>query len=123
MLDSFFFSSRRRHTSCALVTGVQTCALPICQILADLGADVIKVESPDGDGTRQWGPPWIEREGPDGQIQRDAAYYHACNRGKRSVVADFRDRSEERRVGKECVSQCRSRWSQYHSKKNKYKNT
>ncbi|MBO6767005.1 MAG: CoA transferase [Erythrobacter sp.] len=55
------------------------------QILADLGADVIKVESPDGDGTRKWGPPWVERE--DGT--REAAYYHATNRGKRSIVADF----------------------------------
>lgn len=59
------------------------------QILADLGADVIKIESPEGDGTRQWGPPWVEREGPDGTLRREAAYYHACNRGKRSVVADF----------------------------------
>ena len=59
------------------------------QILADLGADVIKIESPDGDDTRRWGPPWIEREGPDGTVHREAAYYHACNRGKRSVVADF----------------------------------
>lgn len=59
------------------------------QILADLGADVIKIESPEGDGTRQWGPPWVEREGPDGEVRREAAYYHACNRGKRSVVADF----------------------------------
>lgn len=55
------------------------------QVLADLGADVIKVESPEGDGTRQWGPPWIERE--DGA--QEAAYYHACNRGKRSIIADF----------------------------------
>ena len=59
------------------------------QLLADLGADVIKVESPEGDGTRQWGPPWVEREGPDGETRREAAYYHACNRGKRSMVADF----------------------------------
>ncbi|MXO55452.1 CaiB/BaiF CoA transferase family protein [Pontixanthobacter gangjinensis] len=57
------------------------------QTLADLGADVIKVESPDGDGTRQWGPPWIDR----GAEAPEAAYYHACNRGKRSVVADFND--------------------------------
>lgn len=59
------------------------------QILADLGADVIKVESPEGDGTRQWGPPWIERTAQDGTVHREAAYYHACNRGKRSIIADF----------------------------------
>ena len=56
------------------------------QILADLGADVIKVESPEGDSTRQWGPPWVEHGG-----ERTAAYYHACNRGKRGIVADFRN--------------------------------
>lgn len=55
------------------------------QTLADLGADVIKVESPEGDDTRRWGPPFIEN--PDGS--RDAAYFHAANRGKRSVIADF----------------------------------
>ncbi|MEC9109208.1 MAG: CaiB/BaiF CoA-transferase family protein [Pseudomonadota bacterium] len=64
------------------------------QILADLGADVIKIESPDGDGTRLWGPPWVERE----QGDREAAYYHATNRGKRSVVADFRNADDLRRV-------------------------
>ena len=55
------------------------------QVLADLGADVVKVESPAGDDTRTWGPPFVEE--PDGT--RTAGYYHACNRGKRSVVADF----------------------------------
>ena len=55
------------------------------QTLADLGADVIKVESPAGDDTRQWGPPFIERDG-----DRSAAYFHSCNRGKQSVTADFR---------------------------------
>jgi crotonobetainyl-CoA:carnitine CoA-transferase CaiB-like acyl-CoA transferase len=64
------------------------------QILADLGADVIKVESPEGDGTRLWGPPWIERENGE----REAAYYHATNRGKRSIVADFRDEQDLARV-------------------------
>ncbi len=59
------------------------------QILADLGADVIKVESPEGDGTRLWGPPWVERVDAKGNVQREAAYYHACNRGKRSIVANF----------------------------------
>lgn len=57
----------------------------IGQTLADLGADVIKVESPAGDDTRKWGPPFITRN--DGQ--QEAAYYHACNRGKRSVIVDF----------------------------------
>ncbi len=60
------------------------------QLLADLGADVIKVESLDGDGTRAWGPPWVEREDTSGKVRREAAYYHACNRGKRSITADFR---------------------------------
>ena len=55
------------------------------QVLADLGAEVIKVESPEGDDTRQWGPPFIDR--PDGT--KDAAYFHAANRGKDNLVADF----------------------------------
>jgi crotonobetainyl-CoA:carnitine CoA-transferase CaiB-like acyl-CoA transferase len=54
------------------------------QTLADLGAEVIKVESPEGDDTRRWGPPFIDDAG-----ERSAAYFHACNRGKRSVVVDF----------------------------------
>jgi crotonobetainyl-CoA:carnitine CoA-transferase CaiB-like acyl-CoA transferase len=56
------------------------------QVLADLGADVIKVESPDGDDTRKWGPPFVTSH--DGE-NLSAAYYHACNRGKRSIVVDF----------------------------------
>ena len=55
------------------------------QILADMGADVVKVESPAGDDTRKWGPPFVEYA--DGG--RDAAYFHATNRGKTSVVLDF----------------------------------
>ncbi|MGH8140346.1 MAG: CaiB/BaiF CoA transferase family protein [Steroidobacteraceae bacterium] len=56
----------------------------IGQTLADLGADVIKVESPEGDDTRRWGPPFMTT---DGEVA--AAYFHACNRGKRSIIADF----------------------------------
>ncbi|RAZ90701.1 CoA transferase [Mesorhizobium hawassense] len=57
------------------------------QLLADLGADVIKVESPDGgDDTRKWGPPFVM--GHDGE-NLSAAYYHSCNRGKRSIAVDF----------------------------------
>ena len=55
------------------------------QVLADLGATVIKVESPAGDDTRSWGPPFID----NGDGTRDAAYFHACNRGKASRVIDF----------------------------------
>ena len=57
------------------------------QLLADLGADVIKVENPDGgDDTRKWGPPFVT--GADGE-NLSAAYYHATNRGKRSIAIDF----------------------------------
>ena len=57
------------------------------QLLADLGADVIKVENPDGgDDTRKWGPPFVT--GQDGE-NLSAAYYHSCNRGKRSIAVDF----------------------------------
>jgi len=59
----------------------------IGQTLADLGADVVKVEAPEGDETRRWGPPFVQ--GVDGS-PLDAAYFHCCNRGKRSVIADFR---------------------------------
>ena len=55
------------------------------QTLADLGAEVIKVEAPEGDDTRYWGPPFIDRDGVP-----EAAYFHSTNRGKASVTADFR---------------------------------
>ncbi len=64
------------------------------QVLADLGAEVIKVESPEGDDTRGWGPPFIERS--DGS--KDAAYFHAANRGKTGMVADFRDPADLAKV-------------------------
>lgn len=63
------------------------------QTLADLGADVIKVESPDGDDTRKWGPPFVTRDG-----ETSAAYFHGCNRGKRSIAVDFRDRAGQETV-------------------------
>ncbi|MDQ0395031.1 CaiB/BaiF CoA transferase family protein [Labrys monachus] len=57
------------------------------QLLADLGAEVIKVERPgQGDDTRSWGPPFIM--GSEGE-NLGAAYFHSCNRGKRSVAIDF----------------------------------
>ena len=61
----------------------------IGQTLADRGAEVIKVESPEGDDTRRWGPPFIDRPRADCTTERVAAYFHAANRGKTSVVCDF----------------------------------
>src|SRR3546814_11078511 len=118
VLCHFFFSSRRRHTRCALVTGVQTCALPIWPtgpwlrdekggsvylrlstrpleqprraLEGDLAADIIN------------GAYWLRPPGPNCQVA--IAY--------QGVVAE--QRSEERRVGKECVSTCRFRWSPAH---------
>src|SRR3546814_6310276 len=81
---SFFFSSRRRHTRCALVTGVQTCALPISRCCCRL------------------------QDARARQQQRALGAGAVPQRRRRHL------RSEERRVGKECVSTCRSRWSPYH---------
>lgn len=67
----------------------------IGQILADLGAQVIKVESPEGDETRRWGPPFLENA--DGSVA-DAAYFHSCNRGKESLVLDFRTAADRKRA-------------------------
>lgn len=67
----------------------------IGQTLADLGAEVIKVESPDGDETRHWGPPFLTNA--DGSAA-DAAYFHSCNRGKESLVLDFRKPQDRERV-------------------------
>src|SRR3546814_8462591 len=94
----FFFSSRRRHTRGALVTGVQTCALPIWARGAAAGADA-------------------------DELARGARLAHRCVlrglfrsslwRSHGEVAAAQLLRSEERRVGKECVSTCRFRWSPY----------
>src|SRR3546814_10366388 len=89
----FFFSSRRRHTRCALVTGVQTCALPISDNSSELDAAIAgsDVDLPDGSNSST----------------------------EKKLLASIaarpvdKGRSEERRVGKECVSTCRSRWSPY----------
>src|SRR3546814_10917791 len=89
----FFFSSRRRHTRCALVTGVQTCALPICPyaILAITFTNKAAREMAD------------RVQGLLGERVASGMW-----------ILTFHSRSEERRVGKECVSTCRYRWSPYH---------
>ena len=112
----------------------QFMAGPFCaMLLADLGADVIKIEPPSGDATRDM----------PGAIGTDSPSFNAVNRGKRSVVLNLKMTEgrevfkrlaqssdilienyrpaamktlglEERRVGKECPQLCRSRWSPYH---------
>src|SRR3546814_8437504 len=89
----FFFSSRRRHTRCALVTGVQTCALPI-------SIPHLRAHPPASHRTRTPPP------------RRSAPW--PCARCQSPLTRLREGRSEERRVGKECVSTCRSRWSPYH---------
>src|SRR3546814_2719649 len=90
----FFFSSRRRHTRGALVTGVQTCALPIS------GFGTVYIDAQRDGGAYQ--------NGMDDRERRD------IDRFVQFGDVPVADRSEERRVGKECVSTCRSRWSPYH---------
>lgn len=63
-------------------------------MMADLGADVIKVESPVGDDTRRWGPPWVAGE---------SAYYTCTNRNKRGIVLDFK-RTRDREVVKRLIA-------------------
>ena len=55
-------------------------------LLADMGADVVKVERPEGDDTRKWGPPFV---GPEGR--EESTYFLSTNRSKRSIVADLKD--------------------------------
>src|SRR3546814_19234235 len=101
LLLIFFFSSRRRHTRCALLTGVQTCALPIYRLN------------------------WKRRcAAPPPSFPRSSTRHAITGIPRSSSLTRRRClRSEERRVGKECASTCRSRWSPYHQKKNHGMNT
>src|SRR3546814_8375349 len=99
----FFFSSRRRHTRCALVTGVQTCALPICGVTLMIVTILNAFE-----------PHFPRLFMMRGRKKRLAAAKTQQDIAVTQVTTILRTRSEERRVGKECVSTCRSRWSQYH---------
>jgi formyl-CoA transferase len=77
---------------------------PWCtQLLADLGANVIKIERPgSGDDTRAWGPPYLKDR--DGRDTSEAAYYLCCNRGKLSVAVDF-TQSEGQRIVRDLARQ------------------
>src|SRR3546814_8179747 len=104
----FFFSSRRRHTRCALVTGVQTCALPISAFLEPEAA-VAAAEAWNAD---------VRATAPADRLviwQTGDGWEPICDALGLPVPDEpFPHRSEERRGGKECVSTCRSRWSPYH---------
>src|SRR3546814_6614982 len=95
LICCFFFSSRRRHTRCALVTGVQTCALPI--LFEGAQGSLLDVDH----GTY----PYVTSPNT---MAGSAAAGSGLGPGSLGYI-----RSEERRVGKECVSTCRSRWSPY----------
>src|SRR3546814_4019851 len=97
----FFFSSRRRHTRCALVTGVQTCALPIFPMMKKVRFRTLGCYPLTGA---------VESEADTlPAIIQEMLLTRTSERQGRVI-----DRSEERRVGKECVSTCRYRWSTYH---------
>jgi crotonobetainyl-CoA:carnitine CoA-transferase CaiB-like acyl-CoA transferase len=72
-----------RVADCSTVLAGPYCTM----LLADLGAEVIKVEPPEGDGTRMWGPPWV---GDEAAGTRTAAYFLAVNRNKRSIRLDLK---------------------------------
>src|SRR3546814_14852093 len=115
----FFFSSRRRHTRCALVTGVQTCALPIFIAREDILAFVGAVERllQLALALRRLGTGVGEFRPATSSLLHSAAAASGVPSdipARRVDEADALCRSEERRVGKECVSRCRSRWSPYH---------
>src|SRR3546814_15280418 len=128
MIFVVFFSSRRRHTRCALVTGVQTCALPICPMngtgsltqrawveaaRAHSRLDTFEAVYVEQQAT-------IRRDISNVQTDVEKLQASYTQQGDLmrnaidSVKTDIGQRSEERRVGKECVSTCRSRWSPYH---------
>src|SRR3546814_10175031 len=98
----FFFSSRRRHTRCALVTGVQTCALPICYADADLALHLALADACGNVFMRSIG------------AVIEAALRVSFQLSSPPDPVEHERRSEERRVGKECVSTCRSRWAPCH---------
>ena len=75
-----------RVVDCSTVLAGPYCTM----LLADLGADVVKVEPPEGDGSRGWGPPWVARSGGGPDDPGTAAYYLAANRNKRGLRLDLK---------------------------------
>src|SRR3546814_3956260 len=109
VISMFFFSSRRRHTRCALVTGVQTCALPI----SPHAGESARMYPGLHDEARWSLPEILARQAAH---RGDALFVRTVDGASLTYAEAAADaarmagRSEERRVGKECVSTCRSRW-------------
>src|SRR3546814_10129355 len=99
--QGFFFASRRRHTRCALVTGVQTCALPISRE----HATAIRYLREEANKRAVYGK---EKASPKRWTKEELA---EINKLRYEWILS--NRSEERRVGKTCVSKCSYRWSRY----------
>src|SRR3546814_15228713 len=99
----FFVSSRRRHTSCALVTGVQTCALPIYLVRLVAGRVMTAV--------------WLRDYGWWDGYRRNPSVRRWCPIPPDPHAEEDSLRSEERRVGNESVGTCSSRWSPHNLKK------
>src|SRR3546814_5212330 len=113
--DCFFCASRKRHSGCALVTGVQTCALPISLLSDLLAARGERLALETLVPFARWCPNFKEARTFDTRFYAVAAPPH----GHELTVEEAEHsqifwRSEERRVGKECVSTCRSRGSPDH---------
>src|SRR3546814_4759258 len=113
MVRFFFFTNRSRNTRGALLTGVQTCALPICpQFRRTRLAFRHEPHLPERTVS--------ERSLSASQLETVVYAGHAWSQYLPSTFSPSKEgvgleaRSEERRVGKECVSTCRSRWSPYH---------
>src|SRR3546814_2152972 len=116
----FFFSSRRRHTRCALVTGVQTCALPISSHMRGWPSAASARPSPVPSqamrvlGVRMVsGAGWVIDRAHSKRAKARQSGLRMMG-GRDGSGAGAVPRSEERRVGKECVSTCRFRGLPYH---------
>src|SRR3546814_6305724 len=117
----FFFSSRSRHTRCALVTGVQTCALPICSVAQQAQELHLQLRPSDPLAHAIVGKPHSSpallvrvrrrRRSPQESTVEIVGKIETAYRFR--ALADFQI-SDERRVGKEGVRTCRYRWSPYH---------
>src|SRR3546814_7007513 len=108
-----FCSSRRRHTRCALGTGVQTCALPISllrypRVLRFLLSRSDRIVSPSRAFLADFLRVFPEFQG------KTTFIHNGVSLSELNSAPSEASRSDERRVGKACVSTCRSRWSPYH---------